>query len=329
MRHAAMAVAFAFAFGCGAAGPPPAALPALVANEPANLIDADTYTARVASLRATLARSGIELDTRRVISVCGAHHGIDDCMRCDVASRADTSGVDPDMIDAVALAFARYPTSVLTAAHLQHVALCRRIRYDHDHGEGVNPAGVAIFEDARLVVSIEFFSDQVHEGYSDFTIEQVVHHELFHMLDRASHGEQVYADHEWHALNAPSFVYRDPSPSGVPRPPGFVDSYATTSELEDRASVFEYLMGQPAKLCEIARADPIVAAKTRMVWSRAARIMGAQRLPREAMCAGRKPTPPTPIKPARPARPGKAAGKPTRTVPVRLPSQPSLVGKMR
>jgi hypothetical protein len=300
--------------GCGAVPSPLAPTPVLVASEPADLIPADVYNRRVASLRATLARSHIALDTTPVIEVCGMHHGIDDCARCEVASRLDTADVDPDMIDAVAIAFAHYSSKVLIAAKLEHVALCRRIRYAHDHGDGADPAGMAIWQDARLLVSIEFFSNKTHEHYGDFTIEQVVHHELFHMIDRATLGEKAYADREWHALNPPSFTYTDPAPAQPARPPGFVNGYATTNELEDRASVFEYLMGQPAKLCAIAELDPIVAAKARMVWGLVAKLMGPDRLPDEAACLTRKPG-----KPGKPVKPATRKGKPSLKLPVPKP----------
>jgi hypothetical protein len=319
MRRAAIV---AFSIACTTPLPPralPVLLPPDPQPDPIGVIDAETYTARVGSLRATLARSHIELDDRPVAPFCGLHHGIDDCLRCEVASRADTSGIDPDMIDAIAIAFARYPSTVLIASRLEHVTLCRQIRYDHDHG--VDPAGLASFDEARLFVSIEYFSDKAHEHYGDFTIEQIVHHELFHMLDHAAHGEAVYADREWEALDPPAFAYRDPADLDSPRPAGFVNSYATTNELEDRASTFEFLMGQSAKLCAIAAVDPIVAAKARMVWSRVGKLVGDRQLPPEAQCLNRKPA--VPAKPTRPLKPSRPT-KPR----LQLPTKPSLVGKM-
>lgn len=241
-----------------AVAPPPAAPPSVFAT-------------RVATLRATLARSHVDLDSVPVISTCGDHHGIEDCYRCEIAR--DEAGVDPDMVDAVAIAFAHYPSSVLAAAHLAHVSLCKSIHFDHAHGDQPDPAGLASYGDARLMISID-------GGYrGEFSIEQVVHHEIFHLIDRATNGEKVNADREWHALNPPRFAYSDPAPHRPSRPAGFVNNYATTNELEDRASVFEYLMGQPDELCALAVADPIVAAKAKTVRTRIAKLMGENRLP--------------------------------------------------
>ncbi len=265
-----------------AVAPPPAAPPSVFAT-------------RVATLRATLARSHVDLDSVPVISTCGDHHGIEDCYRCEIAR--DEAGVDPDMVDAVAIAFAHYPSSVLAAAHLAHVSLCKSIHFDHAHGDQPDPAGLASYGDARLMISID-------GGYrGEFSIEQVVHHEIFHLIDRATNGEKVNSDTAWHALNPPRFAYRDPAPVGH-RPPGFVNSYATTNELEDRATVFEYMMGQPDALCALAAADPLVAAKAKLVRDRVAKLLGDQRLPH---CA-RKP--------------------PKKVVPL-APRPPSILGRMR
>lgn len=269
-------------FACGAAPLPASSLPDLV--QPADLMDPVVYDQHTASLRATLGRNHIELDAGPVVRSCAPHHGVDDCVRCEIANRQDTSGIDPDMIDAVAIAFARYPADVLKAATLEHVSLCHKIRYDHEHGP--NSAGIAIIGEKRLMISIETFR-------GDFTLEQIVHHEMFHLIDHAMLGAKAFDDDEWHALNPPAFAYADPAADTRARPPGFVNSYATTNELEDRASVYEMIMGQPQALCEIMAIDPLVRAKVKTIRTRVARIMGARRLPSE-QCA--KPPPPPRMK---------------------------------
>lgn len=250
-------------------------------------MSADDFSARTARLRATLARNHIAIDTGPVIDTCtGADlHG--KCVRCDVASAADTAGIDPDMIDAVSIAFAVYPDSALAGMHLEHVALCSKIRFSDQPDDG--PAGIAVLGGARILVSIEPFHGDL--AYETFTIEQVVHHELFHMLDEAARPE-ARADREWAALNPSGFAYRDPADRNA-RPTGFVNGYATTNDDEDRASTFEYLMGQPAKLCELAKHDKILAAKTRVVWKRAAKVVGEPLLRRAAPCVDWIQTKPT------------------------------------
>jgi hypothetical protein len=275
------AVPVALAVGCGAGVPvsPPA-------HEPATSIDAEVFEARIAGLRATLARHHVEIDTQSIVETCASdrdHEGLRNrCVRCDIARRDNTGGVDPTLIDAVAIAFAAYPPSLVAATKLEHVALCRTIRFEGEPDERA-PAGVAIVAERRLLISVEHFVDgaSLHE---DFTIGQVVHHEVFHLFDTATAGPGVRADREWDAINPPGFVYRDPAVSEPRRPAGFINTYATTNAREDRATVFEYLLGQPTRLCEIAGVDPAVAAKTRLVWKRVAAVVGAKLLRQHAPC---------------------------------------------
>lgn len=299
------AVAIALLVGCG--GPVPRA------TEPADRIAPDTFAWKLAGLRATLARSDVALEDGDVVRTCEGLHEAGACVRCEVATHADTSGLDPEMIDGAAIAFARYPTAVLAAARLERVALCRRIRYEGDDPER-GPAGVADLAGRRVLVSIEHFAGTPHR-YAVFTIEEVVHHEVFHLLDHATQGERALDDREWRALNPPAFSYRDPAIDGE-RPAGFVNTYATTNELEDRASVFEYLMGHPSWLCEIAAADPIVAKKATLVWRRVARVTGEAFLERHAACfrpepIAREPAPAKQAKAKHKAK-KKAATKPRR-----------------
>ena len=63
------------------------------------------------------------------------------------------------------------------------------------------------------------------------------------------------------------FAYRDPS-IDIARRQGFVNGYASTDEMEDRASTFEYLMVRPDDLCSMSAKDPIVARKVRLLRQR-------------------------------------------------------------
>lgn len=280
--------------GCVQAVPSPAIQPQA---EPANLIDGETYSARIAGLRATLARNNVDIDTQPMIERCSSTR----CVRCEVASRENTGGVDPTLIDAVAFAFGAYPPSLIAATGLEHVALCRTIRIEGDPDEQP-PAGVAITEQHRLLISVEAWVDGSLR-YEYFSIGQVVHHEMFHLFDHATSHD---IDREWEAINPPGFAYSDPAEAERVRPPGFVKAYGTTNAREDRATVFEFLMGQPTKLCEIARIDPIVATKTKLVWKRVAKVVGNKLLRQHAPCvdeldklkrkSAAKPPPPSPTK---------------------------------
>jgi hypothetical protein len=258
--------------------PPPA---------PTTLIDDSVFGAKVAGLRATLARHGVQIDTvPPVIDTCAADsygEGRPGCVRCEVATRANTAGVDPDLIDGVSIAFGAYPPVLIQTAQLQHVALCRTIRIVGED-DAHPPAGIANVEQHRLLISIEQFVEGA-PAYKDFSIQQVVHHEVFHLFDAAT-APDVFrtTDRAWHAMNPRGFEYHDPAIKTESRPTGFVNHYATTNEQEDRASVFELLLGQPTVLCEIAHRDPAVAAKVTTVWKRVAKVTGDKLLHAHAPC---------------------------------------------
>lgn len=270
-----MIAALAVVVGCGPPSTP---------QVPKDVLPYDpAFVASSQRLRATLARDHIELDTTPVIRTCDVPRDDRDCARCDVATVLDD--IDPALIDRVAIAFARYPSSVRSAARLEHVAFCRAITYERgpDHG----PAGLADPNTHRIYISVGDFRTEYHGA----VIEDAVHHEVFHLLDFATQGEHAMADTEWKKLNPAGFVYRKGG-DAVARPPGFVNTYATTDEMEDRASTFEYLMVRPDELCELAAKDPALARKVRLLWQRVSHVEGADRLGVTAPCAALHPSPP-------------------------------------
>jgi hypothetical protein len=293
----------ALALGCAPTMPPPPPPPTILA------VDDSVFGTKVTALRATLARHGVEIDTvPPVIDTCVIDPTRPNCVSCEVATRANTAGIDPDLIDGVSIAFGAYPPALIQAAGLEHVALCRTIRIAGEDGLRP-PAGVAVVEQHRLLISIEQFGEGA-PYYKDFSVQQVVHHEVFHLFDEATEPSLFHGiDQSWHALNPPDFAYRNPAIRTPTRPTGFVNSYATTNEQEDRATVFEFLLGQPAALCEIAHRDPAVAAKTAAVWKRVAKFTGDKLLRQQAPCVDW-------IGKARKAAPAKK--RPKRTGPVNL-----------
>lgn len=259
----------AVAVGCGAPAAHPTALPELAPP----YRDPD-FARRIETLRATLARSSISLvpgtDTREVIEAC-----VDaaTCTRCDVATGGD--GIDPELIDQIALAFAGYPPALIDAARIDHVVVCRRIRHTQDDAE---PAGTADLSEHRMLISVEpFIGESAGWGIGD-----VVHHELYHLFDFAQLGS-LLIDPEWLALKPLGFEYRAPALASN-RALGFVNTYATTNEIEDRASTYQFLMARSTELCELASNDPIVAAKAALVWRRIAAVAGEKFLRDHAAC---------------------------------------------
>jgi hypothetical protein len=250
---------------------PPATVP------PESLPYDPGFVASTHKLEVTLARNGLVLDTQPIVTTCDVPDPKRNCARCEVATMLHE--IDPGIIDGMAIAFARYPKRVLDAARIERVALCRVITYDSgDHG----PAGLADPATHRVFISV----DHIMRGRGAMLgIEETVHHEVFHLLDFfALLGPRVYTDVEWLALNPRGTTYEDDA-INTPRPAGFVNSYARTDQMEDRASTFQLLMSHPDELCALAADDPALARKVRLVWQRIARVEGAERLGITARCA--------------------------------------------
>jgi hypothetical protein len=272
----------AAAAGCGMARPTrEPILPELDAPSP-------TWNSRIVALRTTLGRSAIRLEIRgadEVLhgSVCDEPAGMrvqSGCVRCELAGEAEP--LDSAVLDAVKTAFDRYPTAVLDATHIEKVALCRSLSYD-DFPD-TRAIGTVDLHERRLFVSVAPFLGTEYDATGPVTTEDIVHHELFHLFEFERMGGVYGDDPEWRLQNPLGFVY-DAAGEQAPRRPGFINPYASTNEIEDRASIYQYLMARPDELCEVAAGDDIVRAKTRLVWSRIAAVVDTTFLRDRAACA--------------------------------------------
>lgn len=230
------------------------------------------HDARVAALRATLARGGIGLETRSggvVAAMAGCSDVVDrlqpaGCYRCFLADDRDATD---EVLERITAVVDRYPTEMLAQADIHTLSLCRRLETitARDTMGGISDV------DARRVMIVvskpEFLAD-------------IVHHELFHMIESARTAMDAY-DQEWESANPIGFSYHTgPSSSEArkARPAGFVRWYAASTLQEDRASTFEYMMAEPDELCEMATNDPIVHEKVKIIWSRMKRYAGGYEL---------------------------------------------------
>jgi hypothetical protein len=244
--------------------------------------DADMYIDQIVALRTTLGRAGIALEARGVVRAvaspsCGDGPSHGNCARCELG--ADISTIDGAKLEAITAAFDRYPTDVLAAAHIDRVALCRRIDYDAD-----DPAGLDDSENRRIFISLEPFAGTPYDPFANLTIEDIVHHEYFHQLEFTTMPSFAEADPAWDLLNPADFHYTNGNPTSATRPDGFVDPYATKNAQEDRASVFEYVMARPDELCELAHHDEVVRAKVALIWERVSSVTDAKYLRARAAC---------------------------------------------
>jgi hypothetical protein len=281
--HSALVVVVVLA-GCTAS-------PRLVPREPSFPVVA-TYTSTMVGVRSTLGRALIGVETQGIdrelrTAPCDDRDALrSSCAHCELAAATDAIALPT--FDAIKTAIDRYPTSVLEASKIQHVALCRTL-YEEPHSM---LAGTVDLANHRMFVNLESFIGKKPDPDRSPTVDDIVHHELYHLLEWAVLHDIMIDDVAWRAQNPAGFAYRKPA-EGDTRPFGFVNVYASTNDHEDRASVFELLMSRPDQLCAMAQDDPIVRAKTSLLWGRLAIAVGDGFLRQRASCA-------TWIEPAKP-----------------------------
>lgn len=241
-----------------------------------------TYNTRLVALRTTLGRAGIGLVARGqretyASSTCDLPAAVKDevgCARCELAGPDEP--IDDAVLAAFTTAFDRYPTSFLVATGVKTVALCKHIEYEkkRDH----LTAGTADIYGNGMLLSVEAFDNAAYDPAGELTAEDIVHHELFHLLEWNHMRETYIEDREWPNARSDART-RD----GVAV--GYVNEYAATNPVEDRASVFQYLMARPDELCALEKTDDVVRAKVDLVWSRVAAIEPDKFLRERAKCA--------------------------------------------
>lgn len=266
---------------CGMPPPPPLKPPEFPTLEPG-----ETYHTRIANLRTTLGRAGIALrvagqDAAFATGDCDStspRRASGGCARCELAG--EQTAIDGAVIEATTRAFARYPTHVLVASKIAHVAVCREII--HAKAQIEHPAGLADVHGHGLLLSVSYFIDQgVYRSGAAFTVDDIAHHEMFHLLEHELMRSDMYDDSEWNLHNPLGFQYAVANKT-EPRREGFVNSYAMTAAIEDKASVYEFVMAHSAELCELAKTDETLRIKTRIVWRRVLRAVGTDQFMRAA-----------------------------------------------
>jgi hypothetical protein len=146
----------------------------------------------------------------------------------------------------------RYPSEFFERAKIENLVLCEQlVRSDHA-ASGVADE-LAIFLDLSCAT-----------GPHLDDLRQVIHHEVFHTLDR-ERGTLLF-DEAWSALNAPEFEYAKQTDEPGPGThhddvAGFVSRYARTDVGEDKAETFGYMMIRSAGLRHRAENDAVLERK--------------------------------------------------------------------
>jgi hypothetical protein len=248
------------------------------------------YNTRVVALRTSLGRAAIKLEMRT-----GARHSIRSsvcsdssapqrgCSVCELAGETDE--LDSAVLDALLVAFDRYPADVLEATHIEKVALCKKLGYEDIPDRGT--VGTVDLKEKRLLISLAPFLGRQYDAYGEQTTEDIVHHELFHLFEFERMRAFYSDDPEWRLWNPLGFSYTDDSgtsSTSSDRKFGFVNSYATTNEIEDKASVYQLMMARPTELCGIQKIDPTVRKKVELLWERIGALTDDTFLKKRARC---------------------------------------------
>ncbi|CAN5564143.1 hypothetical protein BH10PLA2_BH10PLA2_26470 [soil metagenome] len=158
-------------------------------------------------------------------------------------------------------ALAKYPKAVPHAAGLFKIMLGANLK-----ASGVHIGGYSHPPSRALILEIENEGKRAFHGLT-------MHHEIFHLIDRAILGQFARQDLYWMRLNGPAFKgyqvgdgwnWMANQPTGKAKPvadKGFVSPYSMSSVQEDKAEVFGLLMEDPAKLTKLSKEDPVIRAK--------------------------------------------------------------------
>jgi hypothetical protein len=154
--------------------------------------------------------------------------------------------------------FKAYPPALFARAGCERIVLCTNLAY-----AGQLRAAIPDWEHNTLYIDTQRGSKS--SGYPEY----VLHHEFFHLIDRADDGD-VYSDPEWSALNPIGFHYGTGGVNAqttrntgtlTDKIQGFLTHYATTGVEEDKADLFAYIITHKNYISARMRTDITLRAK--------------------------------------------------------------------
>ena len=181
--------------------------------------------------------------------------------------RKTLEGVNPSkeaaelVLPALKRALAKYPRDLLHTVGLSKIILGTQLK-----AGGVHIGGYSYPPSRSLILEINPDDRQPFKSV-------VLHHEIFHLIDKALLGQYSKQDIGWARLNGPKFkgyqsgdgwkwmASLQPGQAKPTAEPGFVSAYSMSSVAEDKAEVFGHLMEDPAALAELAEKDAVIRAK--------------------------------------------------------------------
>ena len=152
-----------------------------------------------------------------------------------------------------------YPKKFIKKSSLKTITLVHNISFKTE-SYTQDRKGCPEFKNTKSIV---FSVDETNFAY----IRIVLHHEFFHFVDYAD--DQSYEDEEFESLNEKGFEYGDGGDSEREwikldkNTKGFINHYSTTDLAEDRAEIYQYLIGCPDEA--LNNLDIIVRKKAKRI----------------------------------------------------------------
>lgn len=179
------------------------------------------------------------------------------------------------VLSGIEAAFSRYPPELIKAARISSIAIVKSL----DNPER-SPPELADYGNRILYFNSSIVPMDPIQNRRDYRLfwTYIANHGLGHMIDSALTGEEVYTDLEWKKLNGGGFEYGGGG-LGVKahdamcfvRPmKWFVNKYAMSSVLEDKAEIFVSLFMKEVYVLvkEWALSDAVLAAKLELMKNR-------------------------------------------------------------
>ena len=162
------------------------------------------------------------------------------------------------------LEWAIYPRSFIKCSKIKEIVLCNSINF-YSFGKTHIPEYRAGCPETMMTNSLLFSLQERNFVY----IRLVIHHELFHFIDWID--DYSYEDKKWNTFNMPGFKYGKGGQSERvwiqldEHTKGFINHYSTTGSEEDRAEIYQYLIGCPDEA--LNHKDDIIVKKANHIKS--------------------------------------------------------------
>lgn len=151
-----------------------------------------------------------------------------------------------------------YSAKVFKQSKLRSIILCKKLV-----SGGERRAGLAALKLQGLIwlLGNNIFIDV--EAPLNSYARQVIHHELYHLIDCCDDFNGLYDNH-WKKLNHPNFIYEDdhlPKQQFKAPTNGFVSTYAMTAVHEDKAETFSHMIVDYQGTEKLAKTDAVLRRK--------------------------------------------------------------------